>query len=59
MGEWSDYFEDVPEEDPANYDQQGRYDPEGKNRAEQKRQELAQRRLDEVSSTRGSSKVGK
>jgi hypothetical protein len=23
MGEWSDYFEDFPEEDPANLDKQG------------------------------------
>jgi hypothetical protein len=48
MGEWSEYFEDVPEENPANYDKQGRYDPDGKKRAEQSQQELAQRRLDEV-----------
>jgi hypothetical protein len=28
MGEWSDYFEDFPEENPANYDD-GRYlDPQ-------------------------------
>ena len=26
MGEWSDYFEDFPEEVPANYDKRGRYD---------------------------------
>jgi hypothetical protein len=25
MGEWSDYFEDFPEENPANYDDNGRY----------------------------------
>jgi len=29
MGEWSDYFEDFPEENPANYDENGRYDPNG------------------------------
>jgi hypothetical protein len=28
MGEWSDYFEDFPEENPANYID-GRYDPMG------------------------------
>lgn len=27
MSEWVDYFEDFPEEDPANYDEHGRYDP--------------------------------
>lgn len=27
MGEWSDYFEDFPEENPANY-ANGRFDPE-------------------------------
>lgn len=30
MGEWSEYFEDFPEEDPANY-VDGRFDPEGAN----------------------------
>lgn len=28
MGEWSEYFEDFPEENPANY-VSGRFDPEG------------------------------
>jgi len=28
MGEWSDYFEDFPEENPANY-VGGRVDPQG------------------------------
>jgi len=28
MGEWSDYFEDFPEENPANY-VGGRFDPKG------------------------------
>lgn len=28
MGEWSDYFEDYPEENPANY-VAGRFDPRG------------------------------
>jgi hypothetical protein len=25
MGDWSDYFEDFPDENPANYDDNGRY----------------------------------
>ncbi len=37
MGEWSDYFEDFPEENPANWIG-GRFDPEGA---------AAQRALDE------------
>ncbi len=28
MGEWSEYFEDFPEENPANY-LNGRFDPKG------------------------------
>ena len=28
MGEWSEYFEDFPEENPANY-VNGRFDPKG------------------------------
>jgi hypothetical protein len=28
MGEWSDYFEDFPDENPANY-VNGRFDPKG------------------------------
>lgn len=28
MGEWSDYFEDFPEENPANW-VNGRFDPKG------------------------------
>jgi len=32
MGEWSEYFEDFPEEDPANQ-HNGVYDPEGAKRA--------------------------
>lgn len=35
MGEWSEYFEDFPEENPANYIGE-RFDPEGaKGRAKQ------------------------
>lgn len=38
MGEWSEYFEDFPEENPANYVGH-RYDPAGsKARAEQSAQ---------------------
>lgn len=48
MGEWSEYFEDFPEENPANYDKNGRFDPNGILRREQSQQELANRRLDEV-----------
>ncbi|MBL8638681.1 MAG: hypothetical protein JNN09_09380 [Alphaproteobacteria bacterium] len=29
MGEWSEYFEDFPEENPANYDSSGRFNPNG------------------------------
>ncbi|WP_237058290.1 hypothetical protein [Microbulbifer sediminum] len=32
MSEWSDYFEDFPEENPANY-VGGKFDPEGAKRA--------------------------
>lgn len=32
MGEWTDHFEDFPDEDPANYDEYGRYDPGRKQR---------------------------
>lgn len=35
MGEWSDYFEDFPEENPANW-LNGRFDPEGARRAHQR-----------------------
>lgn len=28
MGEWSEYFEDFPEENPANY-VNGKFDPQG------------------------------
>ena len=47
MGEWSEYFEDFPEENPANWIN-GRYDPqarppEGRRKAEvfRKREKLA------------------
>ena len=48
MGEWSDYFEDFPEENPGNYDEYGNYDPNGTLRKERKRQEVAHRKLDEI-----------
>lgn len=47
MGEWSDYFEDFPEENPANYDEHGRYDPNHLLRDETKRRRIANHRLDE------------
>ncbi|CAG2148295.1 hypothetical protein [Cupriavidus numazuensis] len=53
MGEWSEYFEDFPEENPANYDKNGRFDPNGRFRKEQSQQELANRRLDEVLRKKG------
>ena len=48
MGEWSEYFEDYPEENPGNYDESGQFDPNGTLRKERKVQQLAQKRLDEV-----------
>jgi hypothetical protein len=48
MGEWSEYFEDFPEEDPGNYDERGNYDPDRRLRAEAERQRLAHRKLDET-----------
>ena len=41
MGEWSEYFEDFPEENPANWIN-GRFDPEGARRAHQHADALAQ-----------------
>ena len=43
MGEWSDYFEDFPEENPANYDKSGRFNPN--HSAEAERQRIASERL--------------
>jgi hypothetical protein len=48
MGEWSDYFEDFPEENPGNYDEFGNYDPNGTIRKERKRQEIAHKKLDKI-----------
>ncbi|MDT4887430.1 hypothetical protein FQZ97_1238840 [compost metagenome] len=53
MGEWSDYFEDFPEENPANYDESGRYDPNGIQRQERAKADYAQQRLDEVLKQKG------
>jgi hypothetical protein len=41
MGEWSDYFEDFPEENPANW-VAGRFDPEGAARRRAYESRLAQ-----------------
>lgn len=59
MGEWSDYFEDFPEENPANYDEHGRYDPNHVLRAEAKRFSIACQRLDESLIKKGASIVKK
>ncbi|MFO7534183.1 MAG: hypothetical protein R6X19_00605 [Kiritimatiellia bacterium] len=48
MGDWSDYFEQFPEENPGNYDKNGQFDPHGVLRKERATQQLAQRRLTEV-----------
>ena len=47
MGDWSDYFEDFPEENPANYIN-GRFDPQGASnyRAAKFKQECEQAALD-------------
>ena len=57
MGEWSDYFEDFPEENPGNYDANGNFDPNGVNRREGQLQDFAQKRLDEIMRKKGSSKT--
>jgi hypothetical protein len=45
MGDWSDYFEDYPEENPGNYDKSGRFDP---TRCSQGNPEACPRRSTEV-----------
>jgi hypothetical protein len=47
MGEWSEYFEDFPEENPANY-VAGRFDPQAahRQREAQRKLRLDQQRLD-------------
>lgn len=44
MGELSDYFEQFPEESPANHNERGQYDPEY--RAERERLRIANEKLD-------------
>ena len=41
MGDWSDYFEDFPEEDPANY-VDGRFDPQKARELRAKQAKLAE-----------------
>lgn len=53
MGDWSDYFEDFPEENPANYDEFGQYDPDGRLRKERQEQKIANQKLDEVLARKG------
>lgn len=53
MGEWSEYFEDFPEENPANYDERGRFDPDRLLRSERERQQLANQKLDAVLRRKG------
>lgn len=43
MGEWSEYFEDFPEENPANY-VEGKFDPRGAD-VHRKAQQRAARKL--------------
>lgn len=43
MGEFSDYFEDFPEQNPANWNERGQYDPAY--RAERERLRIAQGKL--------------
>jgi hypothetical protein len=44
MGEFSDYFEQFPEENPANQNERGQYDPEY--RAEREKRRIANEKLD-------------
>lgn len=41
MGEWSEYFEDFPEENPANY-VNGRFDPTGVKALQQQNAKIAE-----------------
>jgi len=47
MGDWSDYFEDFPEENPANF-VDGQFDPQGAEtrRAQNARLKIEQTKLD-------------
>jgi hypothetical protein len=58
MGEWSEYFEDFPEENPANHDERGRLDPDRRLRSERERQQLANQKLDAVLRRKRISPVG-
>ena len=51
MGEWSDYFEDYPEENPVNYDDKGRFNPD--HHEEESRQDIANKKLDEALRKKG------
>jgi len=51
VGEWSDYFEDFPEENPANW-VNGRFDPAAARREHQKAEALAQSQADLNSTVR-------
>jgi hypothetical protein len=46
MGEMSDYFEDFPEENPANFDERGQFNPSHREEAERLR--IANEKLDEA-----------
>lgn len=46
MGEWSDYFKDFPEENAANYDDKGQFNPD--HLEEKERQDIANSKLDEA-----------
>ncbi|ASE52266.1 MULTISPECIES: hypothetical protein [Stenotrophomonas] len=45
MGEWSDYFDDFPEENPANW-VNGRFDPAGARREHHRAEALTQAQAD-------------
>ena len=53
MGEWSEYFEDFPEENPANHDKNGSYDPNGLLKKEREKNIQAHERLDELLKNKG------
>jgi len=46
MGEFSDYFEDFPEENPANYDANGQFNPN--HRADAEKLRILSEKLDEA-----------
>jgi hypothetical protein len=46
MGEWSEYFEDFPEENPADYIG-GKFDPQRANAQREAQQKAAQKLRDE------------